>query len=412
MPNIKPIKALLPNPSLAPEIVVHLENLTIENAKIIRNQSVNSFVHLLIPKIEHFYLQGSKQELAFKKIAENLEDFIQQKVLIQDNQPSIYIYQIKHLDVIQTGIWTVTSIDDYLNNTVKKHELTRIERERGLIEYLQQTGIDANPVLITYSAKVEINHIIELKIKSKSDLSFTYEDEEHQLWKIENIEVVNRIVQLFKVMDSTYLADGHHRAAAACTYGIERRKLNLKHKGTEEYNFFSSVYMSTDQLWIYEFHRIIKDLGNLSEEDFLKTLSLKFDIEEINNEDLKPQHEHQFGLYLVGRSYLLTTKLEFINLENVVENLDVSILENLILKPILNILDARIDDRISFAGGLTPVLDLLKTVNDEEQAAIFFLYPTSIDDLMKVADLGETMPPKSTWFEPKFLVGLVTHLIN
>ena len=213
-------------------------------------------------------------------------------------------------------------------------------------------------------------------------------------------------------MDSTYLADGHHRAAAACTYGIERRKLNLKHKGTEEYNFFSSVYMSTDQLRIYEFHRIIKDLGNLREEDFLKTLSLKFDIEEINNEDLKPQREHQFGLYLAGRSYLLNTKLEFIDLENVVENLEVSILENLILKPILNILDARTDVRISFAGGLTPVLDLLKTVDDEEQAAIFFLYPTSIDDLMKVAELGETMPPKSTWFEPKFLVGLVTHLID
>ena len=412
MPNIKPIKALLPNPSLASEIVVHLENLTIENAKIIRNQSANSFVHLLIPKIEHFYLQGSKQELAFKKIAENLEDFIQQKVLIQDNQPSLYIYQIKHLDITQTGIWTATSIDDYLNNTVKKHELTRIERERGLIEYLQQTGIDANPVLITYLAKEEINQFIEIKKSSKPDLSFTYENEEHQLWKIENIEEVNKIVQLFKEMDSTYLADGHHRAAAACTYGIERRKLNLKHKGTEEYNFFSSVYMSTDQLRIFEFHRIIKDLGNLSAEDFLKALSLKFDIEEINNENLKSQREHQFGLYLAGRSYLLSTKLEFIDLENIVKNLDVSILENLILKPILNILDARTDDRISFAGGLTPIDDLIKSVDANEQSAVFFLYPTSIVDLMKVADLGETMPPKSTWFEPKFLVGLVTHLID
>jgi len=391
MPNIKPIKALLPNPSLAPEIVVHLENLTIENAKIIRNQSANSFVHLLIPKIEHYYLQGSKQELAFKKIAENLEDFIQQKVLIQDNQPSLYIYQIKHLNITQTGIWTATSIDDYLNNTVKKHELTRIERERGLIEYLQQTGIDANPVLITYLAKEEINQFIEIKKSSKPDLSFTYENEEHQLWKIENIEEIDKIIQLFKEMDSTYLADGHHRAAAACTYGIERRKLNLKHKGSEEYNFFTSVYMSTDQLRIFEFHRVIKDL---------------------KNDDLKPKQEHQFGLYLTGKSYLLTTKLEFIDLKNIVENLDVSILENLILKPILNILDARTDDRISFAGGLTPIDDLIKLVDNGEQSAVFFLYPTSIDDLMKVADLGETMPPKSTWFEPKFLVGLVTHFID
>ena len=412
MPNIKPFKALLPHPKLASKIVVHLENLTIENAKIIRNQSTNSFVHLLIPKIEHYYLQGSKQELAFKKIAENLEDFIHQNVLIQDHQPSLYIYQIKHLNITQTGIWTATSIDDYLNNTVKKHELTRIERERGLIEYLQQTGIDANPVLITYQPKEPINQIIQDKINFPADLSFNYEDKEHQLWKIDNTDEVSKLVQLFTEMDSTYLADGHHRAAAACSYGIERRKLNLKHKGTEEYNFFSSVYMSTDQLRIFEFHRLIKDLGSLSPQDFLKSVSLKFAIQEIKNDDLKPKQEHQFGLYLAGKSYLLTTKLKFINLENVVENLDVSILENLILKPILNILDARTDDRISFAGGLTPVQDLLETIDNNEQSAGFFLFPTSIDDLMKVADLGETMPPKSTWFEPKFLVGLVTHLID
>jgi uncharacterized protein (DUF1015 family) len=412
MPSIKPFKALLPNNDLAQEIVVHLENLTIENAKIIRDQSVNSFVHLLIPKLEHYYLQGSKQELAFKKIAENLEDFMRENVLIQDDKSSLYIYQIKHLGLTQTGIWTVTAIDDYLNNTVKKHELTRVERERGLIEYLQQTGIDANPVLITYPPKAEINQIIETKVKLVPDLSFDYEQEQHHLWKVNDSVEVDKLVQLFEKMDATYLADGHHRAAAACTYGIERRKLNLKHKATEEYNFFSSVYMSTDQLRVFEFHRVIKDLGNLSSADFLKAISSKFNIQEIKSEDLNPKQEHQFGLYHAGKSYLLITKSEFINPANVVGNLDVSILEDLILKPILNILDSRTDKRISFAGGITQIYDLLKSVDSKEQSAVFFLYPTSIDDLMKVADLGETMPPKSTWFEPKFLVGLVTHLIN
>lgn len=412
MPKIKPFKALLPNPNLAPEVVVHLENLTIENAKVIRNQSANSFVHLLIPKLENYYLQGSKQELAFKKIAENLEDFIHQNVLVQDVEPAIYVYQIKHLGLTQTGIWTATAIDDYLNNTVKKHELTRVERERGLIEYLQQTGIDANPVLITYSPKEEINLIIQSNINFKADLSFNYEQEEHQLWKINEVDELNRLVQLFDELDTAYLADGHHRAAAACTYGIERRKLNLKHKGTEEYNFFSSVYMSTDQLRIYEFHRIIKDLGNLSSADFLNALATKFDIKETTKENLKPTAAHQFGLYLAGKSYDLTAKAEFFNAHHPLENLDVSILENLILKPILNIIDARSDERISFAGGITQIDDLIKSVDEGKQAAVFFLYPTYIEDLMKVADQGETMPPKSTWFEPKFLVGLVTHLMD
>lgn len=412
MPKIKPFNALLPNPILAPEVVVHLENLTIESAKDIRDQSVNSFVHLLIPKLEHYYLQGSKQELAFKKIAENLEDFIHQNILVQDEKPGLYIYQIKHLGLTQTGIWTTTSIDDYLNNTVKKHELTRVERERGLIEYLQQTGIDANPVLITYPPKTEINQIIQTKINSKPDLSFNYEQEEHQLWKINDIDEVTKLVQLFNKMDSAYLADGHHRAAAACSYGIERRKLNLKHKGTEEYNFFSSVYMSTDQLRIYEFHRLIKDLGNLSSADFINALANKFEIQKAEIKDLKPKMENQFGLYLAGKSYILKTKSGFFNGYNPLKKLDVSILENLILKPILNIIDARTDERISFAGGLTPIDELIKSVDIGNQAAVFFLFPTSIDDLMKVADLGETMPPKSTWFEPKFLCGLITHLVN
>lgn len=412
MPKIKPFKALLPNPNLVTAIVVHLENLTIESAKKIRNKSVNSFVHLLIPKLEHYYLQGSKQELAFKKIAENLDDFTHQNILFLDKKPSIYIYQIKHFGLVQTGIWTTTSIDDYLNNTVKKHELTRIERERGLIDYLQQTGIDANPVLITYPPKIEINQIIQTKISTKPEISFNYEQEEHQLWIVNDVDEVDRLVQLFDEMVFAYLADGHHRAAAACTYGIERRKLNLKHKGTEEYNYFSSVYMSTDQLRIYEFHRLIKDLGNLSVVEFLNKLALNFAVQKINSKDLKPRFEHQFGLYMANESFLLTIKKEFLNSNNPLENLDVSILENLVLKPILNILDARSDKRIAFAGGLTPINELIKSVNLGKQAAIFFLYPTAIDDLMKVADIGGTMPPKSTWFEPKFLCGLVTHIVD
>ena len=410
MPKIKSFKAVLPTPLLVNDVVVDLENLTIENAKIIRNSNKNSFVHLLVPKLENYYLQGSKQELAFKKIAENFEDFIGKDVLIRDITPSVYVYRQEKNGHSYTGIWTVSSIDDYLNNKIKKHELTRPEREKGLIEYLQQTGIDANPVLIAYPSDTEIDQLIyEITITNPS-IDFYLNNEHHQVWKVDDEKLLNIIITHFGSMKSSYIADGHHRAAAASTFGIERRKLNLKHHGEEEYNFFSSVYINSNQLAILPFHRFIKLSEEIKIEYILHFLKHEFDLGEIQKENLIPKTEHQFGLYMAGKSYLISVHNKLNN--NVLNDLDVSLLQDYVLGPLFNIINPREDKRLHFIGGQIDLEAHIKMIDEGIFDLAFFLFPTSISDLMKIADIGESMPPKSTWFEPKFPAGLIIHEID
>ena len=410
MPKIKAFYGIRPNPDYAGEIVLNIENLSLEEAKAIRQKNPYSYVNMLVPKLDNIYLRGSKHELAFQKINENFEDFLDKGVLIRDVKQSIYIYRITREFRSQTGIWAVTSIDDYLNDVIKKHELTRPDRETVLINYMQQTGIDANPVLITYSSNPEINTIIKRVCKILPDLSFTQSDAKHELWKIDFEEDVNALIAEFSKLSPTYIADGHHRASAASLLAIEQRKLNPKYTGDEEYNFSTSVYMASDQLDIYGFNRIVKDLNNLTSEEFLKNLSDNFHIIKIR-EVIMPSAIHEFGMYLDGSWYKLTAKLETYQTNSPVEELDVSILQNYVLSPILNITDPTTDPRISFGGGILPVDDLVKQVDQKESAVVFTLFPTSIEQLTRVADAGEVMPPKSTWFEPKFQVGLLVHQI-
>lgn len=411
MPKIKPFKAILPSTAFVNEVVISLENLSIESAKEIRGKNPHSFVHLLVPKIENYYLMGSKQELAFKKISENLEDFLQNQVLLKDSDEAIYIYQQTSLKHQYTGIWTVSSIDDYLNNKIKKHELTRAERERGLIEYVKETGLDANPVLITYLPQADLEEITLNTIKNQPDIDFELEGEHHQIWKINQTEKVKQVVNIFENMPVSYIADGHHRAAAASTFGIERRKLNLKHQGTEEYNFFSSVYISANQLAILPFHRFIKlDKSIPADEilDFIKEHN--FEVTPIKKNQILPKEKHVLGLYLASKAYQIQLKSHLKG--EVLADLDVSILQDKILEPLFHITNPREDKRMNFVGGEIDLVEQLNKIDDGIFDMAFFLFPISVDELIKIADIGETMPPKSTWFEPKFLAGLVTHEIN
>lgn len=411
MPKIKPFKGIRPNAQFVNRVVLEVENLNLETAKAIRAENPYSYVNMLVPKVDNKFLRGSKRELAFKKINENFEDFLENGILIRDSKPSHYVYRIKHRGIVQTGIWTSTSIDDYLNNTVKKHELTRADRENALIDYLQQTGVDANPVLITYPKDNTINTLIENRVHCKPDLDFSTSEAEHKLWKIDEEADVNKLTQAFAVLPVTYIADGHHRAAAASLLGIERRRLNLKHKGDEEYNFFTSVYMAADQLEILEFNRLVKDTGSYLKEQFLSQLSESFEVT-TSETAIKPSHLHEFGMYLKDSWYHLAALPHSYNQENPVSELDVTILQDYLLDPVLKIADPRTDSRIAFLGGVTPVEELMKMVDDGDFAVAFTLFPTSIDQLISVADAGEVMPPKSTWFEPKFQAGLVVHQIN
>lgn len=413
MPKIKAFRGIRPGAAYAGQVVLDIENLSIDEAKIIRQENPYSYVNMLVPKLDNFFLMGSKNELVYKKINENFEEFIDKGVLITDPEPSLYIYQTTRGKLVQTGIWTVTSIDDYLNNVVKKHELTRADREQSLINYLQQTGIDANPVLITYLAVPEIDEIISKVCRKEPELFFVKQDAEHRLWKIDTEADVSNLVNAFAKLPVSYIADGHHRAAAASLLGIERRKLNLKHKGDEEYNFFASVYMSADQLKIYEFNRLLKDLNGLSASQFIDALSQHFTIEKSREgEAVIPRELHHFGMYLDGSWYRLVARQETLKNQHPVAQLDVSVLQDFVLSPILNISDPRTDPRLCVVGGLQPVKELVKQVDKGDFALAFTLFPTSIDQLISVADAGEVMPPKSTLFEPKFQVGLVIHKIN
>lgn len=411
MPKIKPFRGIHPGRNFAEKVVLNLENLSLADAKLIRQGNPYSYVNMLVPKLENLYLLGSKNELAFKKINENFEEFLDDGILIKDLLPSIYVYKINCNGFSQTGIWTTTSIDDYLNNVVKKHELTRADREQSLIGYLQQTGIDANPVLITYKSVPEIERIIEETVLNIPDIIYSKDNAEHKLWIISQQDIIDSIVKAFAELSTSYIADGHHRAAAASLFGIQRRKLNLKHSGNEDYNFFTSVYMSTDQLKIYGFNRLIKDLKGLSITDFLKKLETYFYLN-ASEKFVIPEKMHEFGMYLSKKWYLLQLKPQFLNNESSIDVLDVSILQEYIFSKLLNISDPRTDPSIGFMAGPLPLNDLINKVDSHEFQVAFTVFPTSIDQLIRVADDGEVMPPKSTWFEPKFDAGLLIHQIN
>ncbi len=410
MPKIKPFRGIHPGKNFAGKVVLNLENLSLSEAKLIRQKNPYSYVNMLVPKLDNLFLLGSKNELAYKKINENFEEFLDEGILVKVPEPSIYVYQINREGLSQTGIWTATSIDDYLNNVVRKHELTRADREQSLIDYLQQTGIDANPVLITYKSVPEIERILCQTILKVPDIIYTKENSEHKLWIIDQKAVSTAVIKAFASLPSSYIADGHHRAAAASLYGIQRRKLNLKHRGDEEYNFFTSVYMSTDQLKIYGFNRLVKDLKGLSVSGFLEKLKIDFNII-VSDKVVVPAEMHSFGLYLDKKWFLLEFKHE-LNIKSPLEELDVSILQEYIFSRILKISDPRTDPNIDFMAGPLPIDDLVSKVDQNEFELAFTLFPTSIDQLIRVADEGEVMPPKSTWFEPKFDVGLLIHQIN
>lgn len=411
MPKIKPFCALKPSSCIQNKVVTRpIEEYSLAQARLIASENPFSFLHLINPQLDHPYLRGARPDLIYKKITDNLEDFLSNKVLITQEKPSIYVYQVVEGAIVQTGIWALTHIKDYVDGNIKKHEHTVDRREKLLAEYIQQTALDANPVLLTYHPVKLIDNLIAKYVAKLPDIDLIFTDTtQHRIWIIDNLKEIDNLVNAFDELPKVYIADGHHRIASMAKMAFNK---SLYTKDEESrYNYFSSAYFSTAQIKISAYNRLVRDLNEYTELEFLSKIENNFVVEEIDY-PLNPFKIHQFGMYLNTGWYKLTAKKHIYNENDPVSVLDVSILHNYILSPLLGINDPKTDARITFEGGKTDLKILQQQVNNRNYAVAFSMFPITVQQLMNIADANEVMPPKSTWIEPKFLVGLLTHCLD
>ena len=337
---------------------------------------------------------------------------IERGVLIQDDKPCLYIYQQIMGDINQIGLVAGTSIEDYENDVIKKHEHTRANKEADRIKHVDTLNANTGPVFLTYPAREEINSIIEKEMQNTPVYDFEAEDGiKHIFWVISDEEKIEKLTALFSEIPNLYVADGHHRSASGTKVGQKRRAENSNHTGEEEYNYFLSVIFPHNQLYIMDYNRVVKDLNAHTTEEFLKLVEEKFHVTKIGEKEYKPEALHTFGMYVDGNWYKLEAKEGSYPADDPVKSLDVSILQENLLTPVLAIGNPRTDERIDFVGGIRGLKELSNRV-DAGEAVAFSMYATSIEQLMNIADAGEVMPPKSTWFEPKLRSGVITHLLD
>ena len=347
----------------------------------------------------------------YQQAKKNLDRLIDDHILIQDDQKQFYLYELKMGDQVQTGLVACTAVDEYLNGTIKKHELTRedkeIDRTRHIVTLNAQTG----PVFLAYRSREDLDSILVSESKKAPEYDLTTPDGVvHTFWVIKDKAVQEKVVSLFASVPFLYVADGHHRSAAATRVKKERAAANPHHTGKEEYNYFLSVIFPHDQLQIMAYNRVVKDLNGLSREDFLKRVQEKYTVTPVERKS--PVSVHELCIYLPGQWYSLQPKAGIFDASDAVESLDAQILQKNLIAPILGIENIRKDKRIDFVGGIRGVDYLQSLVDKGEFALAFSFRPTTMDELLRVADAGQIMPPKSTWFEPKLRSGLVIHQIE
>ena len=414
MAKIKPFKGVRPDPHRVREVTSPpYDVLNSQEARVMADGNPYSFLHVVKPEIDLPPSINQYDEKVYQKGKENLNNLIAEGALIQDDKPCYYLYQLKMGDIVQTGLVAGASVEDYEKEIIKKHEYTRAEKEADRIKHVETLNANTGPVFLTFKAKDEVEEFYK-KIQEKQPVyDFMKEDGVvHKFWIIDDDEDIKKITELFAQIPALYIADGHHRAASAAKVGEKRRANNPNHTGEEEYNYFLTVIFPHNHLHIMDYNRVVKDLNMHTNEEFIKKVEEKFTVEEFSDSQAyKPERIHTFGMYLDGKWYKLEAKEGSFNKDDLVESLDVSILQNNLLTPILGIGDPRKDKRIDFVGGIRG-LDELKRRVDAGEAVAFSMYPTSIEDLMKIADAKKVMPPKSTWFEPKLLSGLIVHLLD
>jgi len=410
MAVFKPFKAWRPLPELAEKVASKpYDVLSSQEARIEAAGNELSFLHVGKPEIDLPEDIDLYDERVYLKAKENLDKLIQNKVLVEDQQPNFYLYAQTMDGRTQYGFVGLASVDDYWNDVIKKHEKTRKDKEEDRANHVRYTNSHSGPIFLTFRDNNILQTIIDKYLKTTPNTDIITNDNiRHQVWLIDNNEDIHTIQNTFAEMPNLYVADGHHRSAAAAIVGRERREANPNHTGDEEYNFFLAVAFPASHLKILDYNRVVKDLNGLTNDEFLSKLNQHFKVVETCCR-FKPEQKGHYGMYLDGKWYALKANPELLNNPDPIESLDVSILQKYVLSEILGIHDPRTDKRIDFVGGIRGLTELEKRVDSGEMKVAFALYPTSIDELIKIADTGKIMPPKSTWFEPKLRDGLFVH---
>jgi len=416
MSIVRAFKAIRPTPELADRVAaLPYDVMNSAEAREMVVGNPYSFLHVDKAEIDLDPSIDLYDTRVYEKARDNLYRMIEDGVFVQDNTPCLYIYKQVMNGRVQIGIVGCASIDDYMNEVIKKHELTRADKEQDRINHVDYCDANTGPIFLTYRAKDSIHAIVNAQMAAKAPVyDFTSDDGiTHTVWVIDDSDIVDTLCREFAAVDALYIADGHHRSASAVRVGIKRRGTYPDYDGSEEFNYFLSVIFPDDQLYIMDYNRIVKDLNGYTKEEFLAKVGEKFTITPYTGDGvLKPEKKHTYGMYLDGAWCLLEAKDGTYDANDPVARLDVSILQNNLLHPILGIGDPRTDKRIDFVGGIRGLKALSDRVDDGSMTVAFSMYPTTMDDLMAIADAGAIMPPKSTWFEPKLRSGLFIHKLS
>ncbi|AKI96835.1 DUF1015 domain-containing protein [Kosmotoga pacifica] len=413
MSVVKPFRAVRPAPQLVEKVscppydVVSYEEAR-EYGKI-----PESFMHVIRAEIDLPNDVPHYGEPVYEKARENLHKMLKEGVLIQEESPAYYIYWQKMGEHTQTGVVGCASVDEYQKGLIKKHELTRQDKEDDRAKHVYTVGANTGPVFLTFRSETEFEELLR-ELTEKLTPLYDFVDEngvQHRVFPVYDETDIKRIESAFKKVHCLYIADGHHRAASASRVREIMKTENPKHNGREEYNFFLSVIFPHSHLQVLDYNRVVKDLNGMNAAEFLEKVKEKFEVTYASVSPFKPSQKHEFGMYLSGKWYVMKAKEGAFDPSDPVASLDVSILQENLLSPILGIENPRKDPRIDFIGGIRGLRALEERVNNG-WAVAFSMYPTSLEDLMKVADDGKVMPPKSTWFEPKLRSGLFVHLLK
>ena len=412
MSLVRAFPALRPAPGRAPEVIAPpYDVLNTEEARVLAEGRPWSFLHISKPEIDLPPGTDPYAPQVYAKAAENLKKMLDAGVLKQDDQACYYAYRLIMGEHVQVGLVAAASVADYDTNRIRKHEFTRPDKEDDRVRQVDALNAQTGPVLLAYPHQPEVDSILAAATQQAPEADGVAESGvRHTLWVIRDAATIARLTELFDAMPALYIADGHHRSAAASRVCAARKAANPGHSGNEAYNYFLSVIFPHHQMRIMDYNRVIKDLNGLAEPEFMAKVAENFMIE-MENAAVKPARAGEFGLYLNGRWMRLTIRADLIPHQDPVARLDVSLLQNNLIAPILGIADPRRDKRIDFVGGIRGLAELEKRVDSGEMALAFSLHATSMEDLMAVADANEVMPPKSTWFEPKLADGLASHCL-